>query len=222
MILFQEKTQKYDHLVKQQSKNSTLCNALIFVTFIIGLAISIFLGLQNAKLILITFPITIIAVLVIYFFFGKKFEKNTQQIIKIFCEEYNISNKDYKIRCVSDNSDILKKITFNEINNDNGKNLICKLENDNLVFVAHDFLYIANEKSYGYNYIKYISTDFGKMIIPLDAIDYYLLKPNALCVLVVKHDDQLIKIDFNTDKVFDILIPQKEYYFSTAKKQDLD
>ena len=202
---FAKKTTSYDHLIASQKNTTFFIKCAPILGIILGIVAAIALSFSTVGLALLA--IFVVGGFVTKWILTHKFQTNTQEIIKLFNEAYGVSEP-MQTKYVKDN------FRLNEILKTH--NLLAYNNNGSLNFVSADFCAINEINSLNSHYINCLNSDFGMFSIPITSIDNF--RRDATTTILTLFSENVRRIEFNSDTVFEYFIPNKEYYFSTSKK----
>jgi len=153
----------------------------------------------------------LIYALVMYSILNKKFASNTQAIVKKFTDYYKITSQAENTILVSDNKGVASKI------NQYGSNqLYVYIADNSLVFVTNSIYKLSGLglRTTSVDVFEGIlKKDFGALVVPIDDIDNY-----KGVEVMVTFKESVLKLNFDTQKFLDDLIPTKDFYFNAHKK----
>lgn len=239
MINISNKCNNYDADVKQ-AENLLRFKKVIFIApcvlFAI-LSIVLWIATSNATMLALLI-IPVVYVIVMAIILPMIFDKHCKAIVDEYFKYYSVSNNEQQTLL----ADVSK---YQELLGGEGKNVSapwCVLVNDNQGFtqkmrkdnvlftrnvnnslkcVSVFPILIAKETYFGARagYVKgLVAYDTGCLTIPIDDIDHY--RENMMTCSFGA--DALCKITFSNSAMMDALIPKKDFYYQTSKKEKED
>lgn len=136
-----------------------------------------------------------------------KFYSNCKKICKLYKETYGVPDTYANVAYLSDNFDLHNKIKIEQ-----NQPLMAWKKDDNLYFVALDFIHIEKCRGIGSQFKHCVNADFGMLIISENEIVHYSYSRN-ITQLITQDEESVKKIVF--DKYcgicfFDSEIPAKK------------
>ncbi len=185
--------------------------AILGIALLIVTAVMKLVPLGGSFAFLIFVLAGLIYALVMYSVLNKKFDSNNQKIAQKFTEFYKVTSQSETTTLVADNKGVATKL------NQYGPNQLYVYIAENALFFVTTSIYKLSSLGLRTTSIDMfegiIKKDFGALVVPIDDIDNY-----KGVEVMVTFKESVLKLNFDTQKFLDDLIPTKDFYFNAHKK----